>query len=1415
MGVPKLFRWLSDRYPLCVEPVLNATCKPNPKGTSRIEGTPSSTALPAVREVYDNLYLDLNGIIHNCSHPSNNATDNHLTTDQIAANIFRYVSKIVALVRPRRLLYIAVDGVAPRAKMNQQRSRRFRAAADADKSREALARAGLAVSANIFDSNCISPGTAFMEELNGLLKHFIARKQSEDSIWRHVTVLYSGHDVPGEGEHKIMDFIRSQQKLTQIDEEDKIELSHCFYGLDADLLLLGLATHEHYVSVLREETLSREALIAHRRPLVPERFQLVHLSVLRDYLALEFRPHFCSFKFDVERLINDLLLLMSLVGDDFLPGIPAMGIAEHGLEHIFCIYCRTLPALDGYITDGTTVSQPRLLSLLRTFNETMVVDNEFEYDSLNDQTFSTEAISLANSMENLNINNEITPTATETEIYPKTVPPEILKMAENIKGTTTTITTLTTTPPTMGDPKTKEQQQQQLQVSRKVKNRAIRNSYYAAKFGKENSLDANPAFIGELCRHYLDGICWVLHYYLGGCPSWSWFFPYHYAPYIQELAATAECWAPPAFDLGTPVLPFQQLLCVLPAASAGLVPAAYRPLLTAPDSPIAEFYPRTFKTDLNGKRNDWESVVLIPFIDASAVFAAMAAAEVTSPLSPSEAERNRNKIELLYEFAEPSLSSPPPPQIITSPLTTLLPKRFTLTSKITPIKDRDTVLAYIHAKLSEPSDFSGSSGSLCDETNGCGATALEGTNKGFPDLNGPMCGHYGVEFSCRGVRININPSRNRSAILHFADPLLDPETGIPIQPPARDLLGKRILFGWPYYWEGIVGEPLFEPEGTAPEELVRWADEVDCVKSGLVESCGIELDPVATLLPVTPLDSVVLDPTTGIIVDRIYDKDADPVAVPYSLFSPEFVLPPAPQKDDRYVSADPDDYKFYFTRGKALMCKVVDSESDSDEKAKTWNLKVVKEISTAHPFVKIPGFYTDEKPADGSVWMGLRDMARVLKVSEKTLYRLTGYTRCDKTVVSFMLHSKLSWTVVSGWCRTNPKYGYFEFAHSILDFLNYYRQVFPRLFDLVCTENNVSASKIAPGNPKAAIETLKNFTAWYESLPFVKGDFPHVPFSTVTLSDTTISSIQRENAMAPPKQQQEHPQTFSVQRNDPNLVHSYPILAVKVADFNKKSEYLAGFKLGARVINICNDGIVPIGAAGTIIRVKNNVDIAKTNAAGRGSAPVFGNTTYDVLFDEPFCSGTTLGSKCKDFCGASRDSNQLVPLPFNRVSTARTGGFPMPGEVPQPSAPAHKERAKQTHQKETQPPKQEQTQQKEPQEEHKITIVRKQEPRPQEKQVTTLRIIRKTQAPTVQESTQPPAPVPAPVPAPTATGRQKHISELCRQQQEQHQQQLQQLQKLQAQCRENKTCSNGYKNLEPQRPGECELTWQQKRFLKK
>lgn len=122
------------------------------------------------------------------------------------------------MVQPSKVLYLAVDGVAPRAKMNQQRSRRFRSAKEMEVTEsEILARnkgGKLPEAGKRFDSNCITPGTDFMLKLSLTLQKWVEFKMKTDPFWKDgADVIVSGPDVPGEGEHKVMDFIRETREL--------------------------------------------------------------------------------------------------------------------------------------------------------------------------------------------------------------------------------------------------------------------------------------------------------------------------------------------------------------------------------------------------------------------------------------------------------------------------------------------------------------------------------------------------------------------------------------------------------------------------------------------------------------------------------------------------------------------------------------------------------------------------------------------------------------------------------------------------------------------------------------------------------------------------------------------------------------------------------------------------------------------------------------------------------------------------------------------------------------------------------------------------------------------------------------------------------------------------------------------------
>lgn len=251
MGIPSLFRWLSNKYPKIQSQVLEEL----PQVISD-QTVPVNSAEPNPNGVeIDNLYLDMNGIIHPCCHPEDKPAP--ATEEEMFIEIFKYIDRIFCMIRPRKILFMAIDGVAPRAKMNQQRSRRFRAAQEEEQKRLDEERAKLEWTGPLnetekkahFDSNCITPGTPFMDQLATCLRYYITDRLNNDPGWKGIQVILSDASVPGEGEHKIMDFIRRQRTLSNYNASTK----HVLYGLDADLIMLALATHEPNFWILRED----------------------------------------------------------------------------------------------------------------------------------------------------------------------------------------------------------------------------------------------------------------------------------------------------------------------------------------------------------------------------------------------------------------------------------------------------------------------------------------------------------------------------------------------------------------------------------------------------------------------------------------------------------------------------------------------------------------------------------------------------------------------------------------------------------------------------------------------------------------------------------------------------------------------------------------------------------------------------------------------------------------------------------------------------------------------------------------------------------------------------------------------------------------------------------------------------------
>ena len=93
-----------------------------------------------------------------------------------------------------------------------------------------------------------------MADLCKQLHFFVKYKLNTDPLYKNLeNVVLSDGAVPGEGEHKMLDYIRNQRKSPNYDPNTR----HCFYGADADLIMLALLTHEPHFTIIREEHVVR------------------------------------------------------------------------------------------------------------------------------------------------------------------------------------------------------------------------------------------------------------------------------------------------------------------------------------------------------------------------------------------------------------------------------------------------------------------------------------------------------------------------------------------------------------------------------------------------------------------------------------------------------------------------------------------------------------------------------------------------------------------------------------------------------------------------------------------------------------------------------------------------------------------------------------------------------------------------------------------------------------------------------------------------------------------------------------------------------------------------------------------------------------------------------------------------------
>jgi len=420
-----------------------------------------------------------------------------------------------------------------------------------------------------------------MHKLTQQLKYFINKKVSEDVDWQGCEVVLSGHEVPGEGEHKIMEYIRLAKAQPDYDPN----VRHCLYGLDADLIMLGLSSHDPHFCLLREEVTFGRQSKTKSKELEHQNFYLMHLCIVREYLELEFQElkenGVLGFAFDLERVIDDFILMAFFVGNDFLPNLPNLHINEGALALMFKVYKTVLPKGDGYINEAGVINMKRLATLLEELSN--VEYRFFESESADQAWFKGKKMGkqdvmtkgkpkLVMTTRQQTTFKEVKKFVTQRPSASLDLPSDLAaadrkfvqdladslhlewRTVEDDDGKRNMQVSFPQRPiDEEGEDEDEESQlailrvmkqydkapvidvtreEAQIEMDRvyEVKFLEWKDNYYKGKF--EWSRD-NDAELTKLCENYVQGLQWVLYYYYRGVVSWPWYYQYHYSPMIS------------------------------------------------------------------------------------------------------------------------------------------------------------------------------------------------------------------------------------------------------------------------------------------------------------------------------------------------------------------------------------------------------------------------------------------------------------------------------------------------------------------------------------------------------------------------------------------------------------------------------------------------------------------------------------------------------------------------------------------------------------------------------------------------------------------------------------------------------------------------------------------------------------------
>ena len=1046
-----------------------------------------------------------------------------------------------------------------------------------------------------------------------------------------------------------MEYIRKQKSQSTWEANTK----HCLYGLDADLIMLSLTTHEPHFILLREEVLKNR-----NAKKEADRFHLLHISLLREYLQLEFKS-MNGFNADIERVIDDFVLMCFFVGNDFLPNLPNQDIADGALNTFLELYKKLLPRWKNYLTNKSVINLGLLEELLfhiakgeRDFFDLPVathLENTLNISSNsnknnnknsknnnnNNSNFKHSSGQLSSSDEFLGLQdsgNSLSDSGESHQTRRKKFINDMLRVGIDVK-----------------------QEEDEMDKLRED-DQSWKDIYYKDKF---QVTIQEIEYISKLTHTYIEGLTWVLNYYHNGCISWGWYYPYHYAPLASDLTHLNAMNI--NFELGQPFFPYQQLLAVLPRESSKFLPIPYQELMNSPNSPIIDFYPSDIQLDMNGKKNSWESIVLIPFIDQKRLVDAINKIDVNR-LTKEEIAKNQFGPSYIYYFDSKTNEN----------VTTTFPGLFENLQGCNVVEKVYTLPGYPTGKHE---GFR-----LCSGVK----TGVESPN-GFPSMY-----HLKFTSTIKPIHINVfgSNSRKESVLLTLDNSICINEEHELLIKQFKSLIGTTCYVNYPYLKEGIITSisdnscHFYSDKNYIwnKTEKDNWSKEAAFAYNKSFSTKAIDMGDTSIVFHVKLLNN---------LVEHIDGSVTKQYATNETMFAYQTVVFNVSKPDERYQERKAlpitelfpiNDKVIYigkdaYVKGIAVMQYGSLATITAHEPSGTISIDI---IVGPRP----PSFGTKIAQSSQDAYYPMYSVARSLGISTRALSKITGTVTFEPGRQNVGLSMKFSSRneQVLGYTRkldqsdnnnnNNGRGPQWEFSQKAIDVIAEYLNKFPRIFDLleekpdastyqideleideeidittirpVNTSSKVNSASLSSsvGAPDKDIESdeesddefdnlvleadgasqrtkniryLKTIKEWLKTLEI--RTLPRVPCGSKTLSPEGIKKIEESSNKFV---------EFSLQQTTKRTITGVKP-SFLLAPLPSLPDNLASFvDLGDRVLIATRDSPIPFGAQATVVAIKGNY--------------------VDVVLDLPNIAATSLGKKCSELRGATLLKQCLLNL---------------------------------------------------------------------------------------------------------------------------------------------------------------------------